>query len=107
MICRKAVFALLASVLIGLWSVNSALSQDAQLIARWPLDENSGKFVQDVVGGNDGERVEFLPPHPNLHHPLIQDFTDAVLSNREPKVDGAIGRKVARIEAEIYSDSKS
>jgi predicted dehydrogenase len=52
-----------------------------------------------------GERVEDLPPHLNLHQPLVEDFADSVLSNREPKVNGTIGREVARIEAEIYSDN--
>jgi predicted dehydrogenase len=49
-----------------------------------------------------GERVEEHPPHANLPQPLIADFTNAVLENREPVVGGAIGREVARIEALIY-----
>lgn len=51
---------------------------------------------------SEGERVEALPPATNFHQPLIDDFTNAVLDDREPRVDGAIGREVARIEAEIY-----
>jgi hypothetical protein len=50
-----------------------------------------------------GERTETHPPHPNLHQPLIDDFTQAVLTNREPRVDGPVGCAVAKIEAEIYS----
>jgi predicted dehydrogenase len=49
-----------------------------------------------------GERLETLVPAANLHAPLIEDFTNAVLGNREPAVSGEIGRTVARIEAEIY-----
>jgi predicted dehydrogenase len=49
-----------------------------------------------------GERFETLVPAANLHAPLIEDFTNAVLNNREPAVSGEIGRTVARIEAEIY-----
>jgi predicted dehydrogenase len=49
-----------------------------------------------------GDRIETHPPHSNLHQPLIDDFTQAVLTDREPQVTGAIGRDVAKIEAEIY-----
>ncbi len=48
------------------------------------------------------ERIETHPPQANFHMPLIADFIDAVFEGREPKVDGEIGREVARIEAEIY-----
>ena len=50
-----------------------------------------------------GERTETHPPHSNLHQPLIDDFTQAVLAGREPRVGGAIGLDVAKIEAEIYA----
>ena len=50
----------------------------------------------------DGERVESHPPHRNIHQPLIDDFARAVLDAREPRVGGAIGREVARLEEEIY-----
>jgi predicted dehydrogenase len=49
-----------------------------------------------------GERAESHPPHANLHQPLIEDFTRAVLDGREPKVGGELGGEVARIEEEIY-----
>jgi predicted dehydrogenase len=49
-----------------------------------------------------GERIESHPPHPNLHIPLIDDFTKAVLEDRKPQVAGETGRRVAIIEAEIY-----
>jgi hypothetical protein len=52
-----------------------------------------------------GERLESHPPHANIHQPLIEDFTRAVLDNREPKVGGDVGREVARIEEEIYGAS--
>jgi predicted dehydrogenase len=56
------------------------------------------------VGTVDGERTEDLPPHPNLHFPLIEDFTRAVLENRAPAVDGATGLEVNRVLEEIYGD---
>jgi predicted dehydrogenase len=51
-----------------------------------------------------GERIESLPPHANLHQPLIEDFTRAVLDGREPEVGGDVGRAVAMIEEEIYAN---
>jgi len=49
-----------------------------------------------------GERTETHSPHSNFHQPLIDDFTQAVLTNREPQAGGTIGLDVAKIEAEIY-----
>lgn len=48
------------------------------------------------------EREEKHPPHANIHQPLIDDFTQAVLDDRAPKVDGEIGREVARLQDMIY-----
>jgi predicted dehydrogenase len=60
---------------------------------------NRGRML---VRTTKGEREEAHPPHANIHQPLIEDFTRAVLDDREPEVGGAIGREVARIEEEIY-----
>jgi hypothetical protein len=54
---------------------------------------------------SQGKRAESHPPAANLHTPLIADFVDAVLSKREPAVNGEIGRAVARIEDQIYAMS--
>jgi predicted dehydrogenase len=51
-----------------------------------------------------GERSEDFPPHPNLHLPLIEDFTRAVLEGREPAVGGATGLEVNRALERIFSD---
>jgi predicted dehydrogenase len=51
-----------------------------------------------------GEKIEWRPPHANLHQPLIEDFTRAVLDGRRPEVGGDVGRAVAMIEAEIYAN---
>ena len=56
------------------------------------------------VKTKEGERTESHPPHANIHQPLIEDFTRAVLEGREPAVGGAIGREVAQIEEIIYAD---
>jgi predicted dehydrogenase len=54
------------------------------------------------ITSGTAERHESHPPAPNLHQPLVDDFVDAVLTGREPGVDGGIGRTVAAIEDEIY-----
>lgn len=50
-----------------------------------------------------GDRIENLPPHENIHQPLIEDFIDAVLDGRAPIVDGHAGREVQRIIERLYS----
>jgi len=60
---------------------------------------NSG--TMSIKRGVD-ERVESHPPAPNVHQPLIEDFAEAVLTGREPQVNGEMGRMVAKIEEEIY-----
>lgn len=50
----------------------------------------------------DRETVEELPPHPNFHLPLIDEFTESVLNNREPAVDGSTGKIVSEISDEVY-----
>jgi predicted dehydrogenase len=52
----------------------------------------------------NSERTEFHAPHKNVHQPLIEDFTNAVLENREPKVSGERGREIAVLIDEIYQD---
>jgi hypothetical protein len=50
-----------------------------------------------------GIREESHPAASNLHAPLIDDFARAILEDREPLVNGAIGLTVARIEEAIIS----
>ncbi|MFC1675914.1 Gfo/Idh/MocA family protein [Planctomycetota bacterium] len=40
----------------------------------------------------------------NLHRPLIEDFARAVLENKDPVVNGTIGKEVALIEQRVYAD---
>ena len=65
---------------------------------------NQGKLR---VMGKLGERHETHSPPANLHAPLIEDFTTAVLRNREPRVSGETGRRVAVIEEEIYRQASA
>ena len=60
---------------------------------------NGGEMNIKTTNSN---RVESHPPASNVHQPLLEDFVQAVLTNREPGVNGATGRMVARIEEEIY-----
>jgi predicted dehydrogenase len=53
------------------------------------------------------ERVEALPPAPNIHAPLIEEFVDAVVAGRAPAVPGETGRIVAAIEERIYTAYKA
>jgi predicted dehydrogenase len=59
-----------------------------------------------VRTGNQS-RVESHPPAANIHRPLIDDFVEALLMDREPAVTGEIGRAVAAIEDEIYAVAPS
>jgi predicted dehydrogenase len=54
------------------------------------------------ISSGGSERRESHPPAPNVHQPLVEDFVDAVLSNRDPAVTGEMGRRVAAVEDAIY-----
>ena len=60
---------------------------------------NEGKMRVITDGG---ERTETHPNAMNIHQPLIEDFANAVLENRDPVVTGEIGRAVAIVEEKIY-----
>ena len=53
---------------------------------------------------NAGERTESHPNGANTDEPLIADFADAVLNNKEPSVGGDTGREIARLMDEIYEN---
>ena len=57
-----------------------------------------------VIQTRQTEQSEKHPSHPNLHLPLVKDFTDAVLEDREPTVNQEIGYMVQCLEDEIYAD---
>jgi predicted dehydrogenase len=50
-----------------------------------------------------GTTMESLPPHANLHQPLVEDFVDAIHEGRTPRVTGEDGREVQRLLTEVYS----
>ena len=49
-----------------------------------------------------GVREEKHPPHANVHLPLIEDFANAILEDREPVVTGEIGLAVNAVLDRIY-----
>lgn len=53
------------------------------------------------VVSEQGERSESHVPAANIHQPLIEEFAMSILENRQPVVDGTIGRAVAAIEDDI------
>jgi predicted dehydrogenase len=63
---------------------------------------NDGRIKISLRGD---ERFESHPPHENLHQPLIEEFVDAIMSGRAPRVDGSVGLEVARLEESIYNTS--
>jgi len=64
------------------------------------LNEGAMRVMTDK-----GARSESHPPERNFHEPLIRDFADAVMNNRQPGVGGETGRMVAMLEEEIYLTS--
>ena len=71
------------------------------------IDEVIAQVNDDVITlsmlkRESRERIEALPPHSNLHRPLIDDFVAAIIDDRAPSVDGGAGRAVSAALAEIY-----
>lgn len=64
---------------------------------------NSGSLT--VTRGNEREIID-LPPHPNLHLPLLEDFGRAIAEGRQPRVSGRTGRETSRIMEAAYRSSR-
>jgi len=56
------------------------------------------------IGGK--VRHESHPPAANFHQPLIEDFANAVLQDREPAVGGECGKEISSLIEEIYAKGK-
>ncbi|MFC1481822.1 Gfo/Idh/MocA family protein [Candidatus Neomarinimicrobiota bacterium] len=56
-----------------------------------------------IVKTRASKRNEEHPNHPNIHQPLLEDFTNAILEKREPLITGEIGREVNRILDQLYA----
>jgi len=48
------------------------------------------------------ERIEKCPPHENIHQPLVEDFSRALIYERNPDVSGIEGREVNKVEEDIF-----
>lgn len=53
----------------------------------------------------DGETTEHHPPHNNIHQPLIEDFTQAILKGTDPRVNGQDGKRVSALLDKIYTNA--
>ena len=70
------------------------------------INVNSLKQGDITLATCDGEQHESLPPCENAHLPLIESFTNSILSNRIPDVDGVLGLKVQKIIEFAYNSSR-
>ena len=61
---------------------------------------NDGVMTWNIAGNRWSET---LPPHDNLHAPLIADFYEAVIDNRPPRIGGNDGRIVNQMIGEVYA----
>ncbi|MHA1150454.1 MAG: Gfo/Idh/MocA family protein [Promethearchaeota archaeon] len=60
-----------------------------------------------IINNEQGLREEQWPCAKNLHQPLITNFIESVLNDKQPVVDGKVGIEVCMIEDEIYKDFES
>jgi predicted dehydrogenase len=56
-----------------------------------------------IITTRDSQRTELHAPAPNIHQPLIEDFVQAVIDDRQPQVSGEMGKDVAEVEEKIYT----
>lgn len=57
-----------------------------------------------IIKTEKGDRTEFYPNHENVHQPLIAQFTESVLENKEPEISGETGKLIAELEDKIYQN---
>lgn len=62
---------------------------------------NSGRLV---VTSRAHQREENLLPAANIHQPLVGDFVESILQDREPAVDGKAGAYVSQLLEKIYAE---
>jgi predicted dehydrogenase len=95
---------------LGVLSITHAARESQDTVAIFgsagSIHVNSLNEGTLTIHTNTGERTEALPPAQNFHQPLIDDFTRAVLENRQPLVGPEIGREVSRLEAQIYGEGR-
>jgi predicted dehydrogenase len=99
------------SGMIGSLSVTHAAHDPQDTLVVWGSEGSVHMEVLNagsmIVRGKTGERTESHPPATNIHQPLIEDFIDAVLRDREPAVSGEAAGIVNQIEDQIYCNSSN
>ena len=77
---------------------------------RFEIIGTRGRMLSSPLNGGDllietrdGVRTESLPPHANLHYPLVADFAMAILESRPPLVTGEEGRATTGVIDRIYA----
>ena len=80
---------------------------------RFEIIGTAGRLLASPLNGSEllidtsaGSRVEQLPPHANLHYPLIADFTASLLEKRRPLVTGEEGRATTDVMDRVYTASR-
>jgi predicted dehydrogenase len=67
------------------------------------IETLNSSVMKIASGGN--EQTKELPPHPNLHLPLLEDFGEAINQGRQPRVTGRIGSLTNRVIEAAYPSS--
>jgi predicted dehydrogenase len=55
-----------------------------------------------LVRGDGSQEVQHLPPHENVHFPLVDDFVRAVQEGRKPMIDGEQGIFATKMLDQAY-----
>jgi len=76
---------------------------------RFSILGTTGRLVVSNLGSGrlevttpSGATHHDLPPHSNLHFPLVEDFHSAVLDRRDPLVSGEEGARTSLVLDQIY-----
>jgi predicted dehydrogenase len=79
---------------------------------RFEIHGTAGKLVcPNLVSGelevarNGASTMHRLPPHPNLHYPLVEEYNRALREGRDPAITGEEGAKASRALDWIYGRS--
>jgi predicted dehydrogenase len=87
-------------------TVSHAVMEPRDSVTIWGSEGSIGTEVLNegrlLIKTRDKERFEIHEPARNIHQPLIQDFIQAVLDERQPLVTGDVGKAVAEVEEKIY-----
>jgi predicted dehydrogenase len=66
--------------------------------------ETLNQSVLQITSGSTSKTIE-IPPHPNLHLPLLEDFGRAIGGSCQPRVTGRTARQTNRVIEAAYRSS--